>query len=150
MVRIRLSLVAMFTACAIGLTSPVAGQSTGSPAGAACLSMLLMYAHEMLSHCGDPVDASAEQRYDETLLALKTFIVESKPKAPTDAQPLSKVEQALREKFSAMDQSVCQTPEHATQKRAFETITSTEYLAKLRESMKSWSTDSSAIAIGCL
>jgi TonB family protein len=131
--------------------STASAQPTGSVGGAVCTSFLLMLAHEMVLHCGDPPDASAEQRYDETLLALKTFIVENIPslKGHTDPRTMySKNEQRTHEDISAMDQSVCEKPDYAVTKRMLETVTSVEYLAKLRESMKTWSTDTNAI--GCL
>jgi hypothetical protein len=130
---------------------PASAQSTGSAGGALCLSLMLVAAHEMASHCGDTTDVAAEQRYRDVQMALRTFIIESDPalKGSADPQrPFSQNEQAMRERYSAMDRSICEKPEHANMKRVLETFTSVEFLAKLRETMKTWSNDKSAV--GCL
>ena len=105
-----------------------------------CAYITLVQSHELVSHCGETIDAASEQRYTKSVSSLATLIVNNTPELKGKIEPEIwdfNYKKNVHDRYNAMDQSICAKADYSGFKGILISMTSESGTAKVDAIIKS-------------
>ena len=105
-----------------------------------CFYSLLIETHQMVSHCGNPLDTASEQRYGKMLVAVRKSIIENSHEPNTTsadtAKMLDQYEAKLRARYLIDKGTICKSPEYPGYRKMLDQLIDPKSFATTLEGLK--------------